>query len=1068
MKNFTLLLSKAVIVIGFLSITPLCYGATFTAIASGNFSSTATWSGGLVPPSLNTTDEIVISPGVSVHLDQDLTLSGPLAVLNVQGTMTADAEATLTVDIGTITGTGTMVMEEVFMHAGAVMTFVGDLTTDVLNTTASVVTSATIEVMETLELMGGTIEVVAGGVLDLAADATIVISNGVISQGVGGAINLTESYNVEYINSSAIGGIELLGPGLEDLKINVNQDASVTLTSDIAVDGVLDLASGTLVLASNDLTLNGGITADGTGTIATTAASNIAISSDGTISGIIEFAEDASVVNDLSISIDAGENVSIGGDLSVEGTLQLVSGILALNDASLIVNGDITGAGMFSADALSDLAINNTDGLTSSLSFAADGQVIHNLSLAAGDNTVALVSDLTVAGALNLAGGTDLDLSGHSLTLGSSGSINGSGQLVVNNSSDLVIESSAGISSLPVTGIIGNLAINTGGAAVNLGGDVTVDETLALTSGILSLNGNDLTLSGNVAAGGTGTLSTTAVSDIVINASGSLDGTINFTAGASAVNNLIINLPVDEEVSIGGDLTVDGALALNSGILNLEDASLTIDGNLSGAGMLSADASSDLIINHNGVLGSSLNFASGGQVIQNLTLSVGDYSVDLGSDLTVMGDLNLVGGTDLDVSGQSLTLGASGSLSGTGSLIVDAASNLAIESTNGVSSLITQGAVGNLSINTGGATVSLGGDISVQGTFDLASGVLSLNGHDLSIAGNILPGGTGTISADALSSVSVTADASPAGSLNFTAGANTIGNLTIDITGNGAVAVGTDLHVAGNVSFIEGLLDMNDHALTMEASASFSGTDINSYVIAEGEGSVQMNIEAGESVSFPVGTSGFFAPATITLNTGSASGQFHVSVDHDVLSEGEAGVDLSATESVVDATWHIDSDVSANLDMDLEVMWSADMQVNGFDNTEAYISHYTEGSWDTDVAAQATLEANGMLSLERNGITSLSPFAIFDRNTTTATENVNNITFKVYPNPSAEDLIIESPAALTEPLNIMIYSTSGQMLKQQALSDAVSYISLKDLSEGNYFIRFSNSTTQGTHKFTKI
>ncbi len=104
-----------------------------------------------------------------------------------------------------------------------------------------------------------------------------------------------------------------------------------------------------------------------------------------------------------------------------------------------------------------------------------------------------------------------------------------------------------------------------------LGGNVVVGGILNIvgTTGParITIGANTLTMNGTIA--GTGTLTGSTTSNIVIGGTGAL-GTLNFTSGAARSNNLTINRTSSGTATLGGiTFTVSGALALTNGTLNL-------------------------------------------------------------------------------------------------------------------------------------------------------------------------------------------------------------------------------------------------------------------------------------------------------------------------------------------------------------------------------------------------------------------------------------------------------------------------------------------------------------------
>lgn len=1078
MKTKTVLLKKTgLLLLTVLLLNVSSFAATFTAIASGNWSSSSTW--GVSAPSPNITlDQVIIPMGITVTMDNSVSVSGALATLDVSGTLSSAAGMSLTAStLGTITGMGSINVGTIVLNTGANLAFTGSLVANTI-TSAALTLQVAAEVManQTLNLSSGTLSLNNGGSIDVANNSTIVVSGGVITLN-GGTIGLNGTYNVSYTGGSAIAGAELTGSGLNNVTVNVSSGNSVTLSTDLFVDGTLSLSSGTLVLNGNDLTITGDVSASGSGNIsALLPGSNISVSASGGVAGSLNFTAGANTVNNFTVNVGGGNQVQIGGTLTIDGALQLSNGTLNFSGASLTIDGTVSGTGFLSGNTSSDLTVTTAGGLSGGLAFAGGGQAVNNLTIAVGSgNSVMLGSNLTVAGTLALSGGSNFDITGDILTVG--GDITGSGSLIVNSSSGLVLNTMGNVSTdLSLSGTIGDFTVNIGsGNNVMLGADLTVSGVLTLQSGTLVLNGNDFTIaaSGDVAASGSGSILSGGASDISIGSSAGVTGVINFS-GSSMVNNLSVSVGASSEVYISGSLTVDGALALNSGTLNFSNGNLTISGTLTGSGTLSGNTSSNLTVNSAGGLSGALNFAASGQVLNNFTVAVGSgNSVTLGTPITINGDLDLNSGTTLNISGQSVIIDASGDVMGGGTFATDGLSSLTLASSGGVTSEISLSGVsiGTLNVNVGsGNNVTLGTNTIVSGTLNLQSGTLVLNGYDLTINGNIAASGSGNISTTGASDISVNTGFSPSGSLSFAASGNTAGNFNVAVGSGGSVDVASDFNVS-MLNFTSGSVNIGSNNLEITAGGIITGAGSSSYVITGNGGSLSMQATAGGSgfVSYPIGTNVQYSPAGIQLNSGSNSGTVSVGVTTDVHAEGNAGADISDTESMVDATWNVTSDISSNLNLNLQVMWNTAMEVNGFNHNAAYISHYVNGDWDTRATAAATAQGSGMYSLQLNNLTSLSPFAVFDNNTATSIKEVSkNIQFEVFPNPASSQILVKNTNASTDALNVDITNVIGQVVASYRMTDTELSIPVSGLFNGNYFIRLYNNKTNVVKKFTKI
>jgi hypothetical protein len=813
-----------------LLITGISYGAIFTASTSGNYSSPATWTGGMAPPSTVVLDQVIIPAGIVVNMDNNLTLNGAIAQLTVTGTLNTANTSSLTLTLGTLAGAGTIQANAVNINTGSTFSFTGSLTATTLNVGTAVSSTADIMITQTLNLTSGALAVAVGGSLDLGANGTIVLSGGTLNT-AGGTVGLTNNYNVSYINVSTIAGAELSGSGLQNVTVNINAANTVTLTADLTVGGTLALTSGVLTLAGNDLTINGDIAASGTGTVSAAPTSNISINTSGGTSGTLTFSGAGAAVNNFTVNTGAGNQTHIGGTLIITGTLQLNSGILAFDNASLTISGNVSGAGSFSGNTASNLTVNTVGGLASALNFVNAGQSIHDFNIAVGaGNSVSLGSNLIVNGTLTLTG--NLNLNSNILTLGTASILAGTGSLIASTTSDLVINSTGGVTGLSITGTIRNLAINTGVSNATTVNALTVAGLLTLQSGSLILNSNNLTINGNISATGSGTISSTLASDITVETS-----------------------------------------------------------------------------------------------------------------------------------------------------------------------------------------------------------------------------------------------ASPSGSLNFASSANTVGNLIVNVGGNGALSIGSDVNVNDTLRFLAGKINIGANALVLGSAGVISGSGASSYLVTTVGGYLERIVAAAsvDSINFPVGTASQFAPANIRLNAGSSSGPVQVGVVSNVLVEGTSGVDLSATQPLVDATWDIHSLISGTLNLNLEVLWSAAMEVNGFNRNAAYVSHYVNGNWDTNGIQAASAEAGSMYSLHRNGLTTLSPFTVFGQNASTPVTEINNdLNFTVFPNPASDNLVIQNTATSTETMYMDIYNYTGQLVNNTYLTGTSTNVSVKDLLSGVYLIKFHNSKMNYTTRFIKI
>jgi hypothetical protein len=408
-------------------------------------------------------------------------------------------------------------------------------------------------------------------------------------------------------------------------------------------------------------------------------------------------------------------------------------------------------------------------------------------------------------------------------------------------------------------------------------------------------------------------------------------------------------------------------------------------------------------------------------------------------------------------------------------LTTTSGSSINITSQSGLGSALSfsgsNATVGDLTVNTAsGSSTSLGSSLTVAGALSLQSGSLVLNNKNLTIGGTIATSGSGSISSTSGSDITVNTSGNSNGSLAFTAGSNTVKNFTINVGGGSGsyIGLGSNLTVSGKLNFTQGSVYTGSNTLAVASADSITEADSTSYVMTDAGGYLHLAVAAGGSsyTRFHVGTTTAYSPVGVQLNSASASGGVNVGVVAGVMSQGTTGTMLSSTQSVVANTYFVEPDNTTSTNANIQLNWSAAAQVNGFDDASAYISHYTGGAWDTYPGAAATLTGS-LYSSTRTNISSFSPFAVFDKNTTTGINTVaaNNM-LEIYPNPTANKLTIQT--GTTDKTNVQISDMSGQVVGSYELSGGNNTIGVESLSTGNYFIKVVNAQTNTVKKFTKI
>jgi hypothetical protein len=222
---------------------------------------------------------------------------------------------------------------------------------------------------------------------------------------------------------------------------------------------------------------------------------------------------------------------------------------------------------------------------------------------------------------------------------------------------------------------------------------------------------------------------------------------------------------------------------------------------------------------------------------------------------------------------------------------------------------------------------------------------------------------------------------------------------------------------------------------------------------------------AGANAMFQVGTALSYAPVTVTNNSVTA-GMFNVRARQGVLLNGMSGADISQFQPVVNVSWDVESSITTGANVNLTMGWSTAMEVQGFSNTQAYVSHYTGGAWTSSAVSAASL-SGGIYSLTLSGVTSFSPFAVFGKNIALGVSAVSsNDVLSVYPNPATNRLTIATNS--TDKTTVEICDLTGQVVANYTLSNEINTIDIATLNAGIYLIKVSGNSGSSIKRFVKI
>jgi hypothetical protein len=619
--------------------------------------------------------------------------------------------------------------------------------------------------------------------------------------------------------------------------------------------------------------------------------------------------------------------------------------------------------------------------------------------------------------------------------------------------------------------------------ALDLVGELDLNDTLFLDEGSLNLTtGSSLNLtSGAVIRIDNGAIT---VSNGLLNTDAyavmyvGTDKTAGLELSGSGLTDVWVELDDnDQALSITGNVTIEGTLHHNEGMIDLNGGSLTLAGDYAATGgaTFSGGAASSLIIENDASLTSNLVFDEDNDALNNLTIDISgtNSNVNLGGDLTISGTLSLEEG-DFTVLAGTLTMAAGseivieeghletsgGSFDGTSAYDVTysgGSTESGIElSGSGLNDL-------TIELENGSDSLEIMDTLTINGELELENGGIALNGYDLTLEGTLSTSSEGWFSGDEESDLTFNTATLTGDTVWFHASNNEFGTITINADDQSDLMIGNDLHVE-NIMMTGGGIQIWDSEIWVNSTGMITGASEERYITIEGSGSLVMNVQiSAPYVMYPVGTDEGYSPAGLQQNTGTA-GYYRVNVMNGVWSEGTTGDNWADAATVVDRTWDIESvDGTVNVDLNLMTMWSAGDEMNGFDRTEAYIMHYTNGSWDAaDQTGSAAVAVGTMYQLEREGITSLSPFAVAEGETISVDEN--EIVAEMYPNPVQN--VLNCVVTFDEATTAEVVDLAGNVLHSENVNGNHK-IDFSAYPKGVYFVNYTNSKGTGSYKVVK-
>ncbi|NCT84572.1 MAG: DUF4347 domain-containing protein [Comamonadaceae bacterium] len=712
--------------------------------------------------------------------------------------------------------------------------FASSLAGQVLNlNTVSINESLTFDMGQAsgLILTGGTITLGAGttqtfthGAGDTATIASLIAGSGAVTKTGAGNLTLSGAANTFSGATTISAGILTASGGdaiSSNSSVSVAAGATLALAGNEAIGNLSGAGSVTLgsfsltSIQTADTTFSGAIS--GTGGMSFSQSGSATYST--TLSGTNTYTGATLLVNYGWLKLNGDASMADSSTVRVNGNsvLTLLSdqtiGSLASNNANARIQ-----LGSYTLTAWGDNTTNTVVGVIS-----GTGSLVKQ-----GSGTLSLIGNNTYTGTTTINGG--------SLTIGTSASLGGNG--------DLIFGDGTTFSSLISTTVSNNVVLN-GNATVSLSVDVNLSGNVSGPYSLTKIGPAVLTLAGSNSYGATivngGTLSVASDANL---GSGSVtlgtSSTLQVT-GATTIDNAIV-LTGDATISTPANATLSGVISGASTLTKAGASTLTLTGtNTYGATTVSAGTLSvagDANLGSGTVtLGSGSTLAvTGATTIDNAIALSGNATVDTAANTTLSGVIS--GSNNLTKTGSAvLTLTGSNSYSGStsinaGTLSVASDANLgagALNLANGTTLQIT----GNTTIDnalalTGLVTVNAGAAATLSGTISGTGSLTKTGSSNLTLSGSNTNSGATTVAAGTLVVNGSTSSATMVASGATLAGSGTLGG-DVTVQSGGTLSPGNGgagtLTVNGNLTLASG------STLALDINGTTAGTGYDRVVV---------------------------------------------------------------------------------------------------------------------------------------------------------------------------------------------------------------------------------------------
>ncbi|MFK7937583.1 MAG: hypothetical protein AB8G22_28965, partial [Saprospiraceae bacterium] len=193
----------------------------------------------------------------------------------------------------------------------------------------------------------------------------------------------------------------------------------------------------------------------------------------------------------------------------------------------------------------------------------------------------------------------------------------------------------------------------------------------------------------------------------------------------------------------------------------------------------------------------------------------------------------------------------------------------------------------------------------------------------------------------------------------------TFNNISLENTA-ADLTLTNDIEVGGTLDLKDSHIQTGTNDIVINAGGQI--THALGYIKTTSTGAVYQEVGNNE-VNFPIGNTTY---TPLAMSNAGTTGYISVRTSRGVLDGGNSGSEV--TSEVVDVTWHLTETSNDPKDLTVTATWNAAEEASDFDRDNAFIWHYTNGSWSETTTKPAS--GSDPYSISRSGITDISQLSV--------------------------------------------------------------------------------------------